>query len=591
MRLENAFREAFDNIMTDGMASHKPTMGAAGRSLANRRTDHRFFVFKSADDWLAYQKRFGDPDVFSTMMSHIDSMARDIAQMEVLGPNPNATMRWAEQLVRKQAEIADNNADGVERWRTREAQRGTNMARNMAAHFTGSVNAPADGRVAFALSNVRNVLTSAQLGAAALSAISDLSFQERATTFNGLTATRAMGRMTSLLNPANGEDRKLAVRLGLVAEEWSQVAAAHNRYVGEVATSEWAKRLSHTVMTVSGLSAWTQAGRWAFGMELLGTLADHRGKKFADLPQALQNGLRRYRLAEEWDTVRATPPYRAKGAEFLRPADIAERTDLGEETRYRLSNALSDFISTETEYAVPSASLRARSRLIGDTAPGNFVGEMVRSAAMYKSFPVTLMHTHLMRGVNQVARNGWKGSGYLAALMISTTLMGALAMNLKEISKGRDPRDMTDWKAWSAAALQGGGLGIWGDFLFSDATRYGSSWAEMLAGPVVGLADDVARETIVANVQRAMAGEDTQLPADVVGLLSRYTPGSSYWLGRVALERKVWDQLEMWVDPDAARRLANQERDRIRDFGNEYWWAPGEAAPSRGPELGAATGN
>ena len=299
------------------------------------------------------------------------------------------------------------------------------------------------------------------------------------------------------------------------------------------------------------------------------------------MPPAFQRALQRYDLADRWDEVRSARLYEHKGASFLRPHELSEIDP-------ELGSRLHNMVATETEYAVPSASLRARSRLVR-SRPGDIFGELGRSFAMYKAFPVTLMHTHLMRGVNEVAKNGWTGSGYLAALMISTTLMGALAMNLKEISKGRDPRDMSDPKAWAAAAMQGGGLGIWGDFFFADATRYGQGWAETFAGPVVGLGDDVGRELIVANVQRALSGEETSIASDTVRLLKQYTPGSSLWPTRVALERAVWDQLETWADPRAPRRFADRERKQLRDFGNEYWWSPGETQPRRAPELAVLT--
>ena len=45
--------------------------------------------------------------------------------------------------------------------------------------------------------------------------------------------------------------------------------------------------------------------------------------------------------------------------------------------------------------------------------------------------------------------------------LIGTTLMGALAMQLKGlVGQGQDPRPMGNAKFWGAAMLQGGGLRI-----------------------------------------------------------------------------------------------------------------------------------
>jgi hypothetical protein len=202
---------------------------------------------------------------------------------------------------------------------------------------------------------------------------------------------------------------------------------------------------------------------------------------------------------------------------------------------------------------------------------------------MYKNFGITLVNTHLMRGMTQP---GAKNKGrYFADLIISTTLMGALAMQLKEMSKGRDPRPMTDNAFWLAAFLQGGGLGIYGDFMFSDVNRFDRGLAETVAGPVVGFADDVRKLTI-GNIVQASQGEDTNAAREMIRFAARYTPGSSLWYSRLALERLVIDQLQLMADPKARSNMRRLEGRYRRDYGQRYWWKPGEMEPSRSPDLG-----
>ena len=83
------------------------------------------------------------------------------------------------------------------------------------------------------------------------------------------------------------------------------------------------------------------------------------------------------------------------------------------------------------------------------------------------------------------------------------------------MSKGRDPRPMEGPEFWGAAFLQGGGLGIYGDFLFSDVNRFDRGLAETIAGPVVGFADDVRKLTI-GNVTQAIKGEDTNAASEFI---------------------------------------------------------------------------
>ena len=206
---------------------------------------------------------------------------------------------------------------------------------------------------------------------------------------------------------------------------------------------------------------------------------------------------------------------------------------------------------------------------------------------MYKNFGVTVVNTHLMRGMT-LDKTSSKG-GYYANLLISTTMMGALALQLKEISKGRDPRDMfgdseETAKFWFAAFMQGGGLGIFGDFINSGTNRFGGGIQETIAGPVAGFADDVLRLS-VQNLYQAATGDDTNAAGELVKFTQRYLPGSSLWYARLALERKVWDQLQLMTDPKARSKFRRAETKYRRDFGQKYWWGSGRYSADKSATL------
>jgi len=578
-KLEIALREVYETIKSEGLNKLTPSGAASGRSLANRRADHRFLVFKDADAWLAYNRKFGGNDVYSTMMAHIDGMARDIAMLEVLGPNPTATLRYMSQLTIKWGSDTGN----LDR-----AKSAVKLAEDMFGLFTGGTNAPIDGRWARFFAGTRQFVQSSQLGAASLSAITDLNFQRMARAHTGLSEAKLIPQVLKLFTPTATEDQKLAVRLGLIAENWSSIASGQMRYVGDVSGSEISRRLADVVMRASFLSPWTQAGRWAFGMEFMGRLADDAGKEFDALDPALQRTMRKYGIGpEHWDIVRATTQYTHKEATFLRPDDIAGRNDLTPSFADDLAMRVMEMIQTETEFAVPSTSLRGRAAMVSDSRPGTVQGELMRSFAMYKSFSVTLLHTHIRRMVTQ--KGAMSKARYGANFIISTTLMGALALQLKEMSKGRDPRPMFGDNAgafWGAALLQGGGLGIIGDFLGSASTnRYGGGLGQTIAGPVFGGVNDVGRLTL-GNALEVAQGKDTNIGNDVVNMLRRYTPVfGSLWYARAAYERMFLDEIQKAVDPDAFRRFRRQENRYRREYGQRYWWSPGEALPDRGPDF------
>ena len=111
-RLNGALDEVFDTIATDGANKIKDGKATLGKkSLVNRRQDHRFLVFKDADSWMKYQERFGEPDAFKTMINHVENMAKDIAELEVLGPNPSSMINAINQYVRKTTSQVTKSGD------------------------------------------------------------------------------------------------------------------------------------------------------------------------------------------------------------------------------------------------------------------------------------------------------------------------------------------------------------------------------------------------------------------------------------------------------------------------------------------------
>lgn len=554
----------YDTIRTNGLSDLIPGQ-QGGSKLANRRQDHRVLAFKDADAWLAYHNKYGHQDIYTTLTDHLNSMAHDIAKLEVLGPNPEATFRYLKDLALKRGDLAP----GI---KSAELEAYWNVASGK-ANQVESVTL-ADGSAA-----VRHWLAAAQLGSAFLSAIADLAFTQQTARYNGLKATRVMRRQLSLMNPANAADRLAAVKMGLVAESWVRRALAANRFV-EVTGAGFAAKVADFTMRASLLSPWTDSGRKAFGMEFMGFVADQTGRRFDELDPKLQQGLTGYGITrEDWDVLRATELLDHDGAKFFSVENLMNRTDLDEGARINLATKVQEMILTETDYAVPVPDSRARALLTGGTRRGTIVGELLRDVALFKSFPVTVITSHLLRGALQ--HGTVNKAAYLGQLTIATTVLGALALQLKDISKGRNPRDMDTAEFWGAAFVQGGGAGIFGDFVYSGlkgTNRFDQSLIDTALGPVGSLVTDVSALTL-GNLNQLIHGEDTKLPAEVVQFLRSYTPGGSLWYSRLAWERGVIDQLTRLTDPRAHRRFSRMVRKRRDEYGQDFWWRPGESEP------------
>lgn len=580
--LEILLKDAFDAIKTDGYSRRSPA-ARHGSAMYNRRADHRFFKFKSADDWMAYSEKFGaGRDAFRVMLGHLDNMAMDIATMEELGPNPIHTFQYLTDAAKSMAARSDDP-------KAFDRARGIiGHANGMMDLFTGATNVPTRNGFAKGSAALRNYLTSAHLGSAILSSVTDFNTQRIAAGFVGMSK---LGPMRQLMRLAtSSEMRKVAAEAGLIFENAVDVGNAVARYEMEDLHIEAAARMADLTIRSSGLGWLTEIQRQAFGMEFMSKAVKWQKSSWADLDPKAKRMFESYGITgQDWGQIQAAKIHTAQnGLQLLRAQEIAETAGNSLADRYM------EAMTSLTEYAVPSTDLFGRAGVINKTQPGTILGEAARFGLQFKSFPVTIMVTQLGRIMSE-AYQGRPGTAltYGAGLLVGNTLMGALALQLKELSKGRDPRDATTAEFWAASVAQGGGAGIFGDFFFADVNRFGGSIGQTMMGPGVGFLDDMLRLT-VGNARELALGEDTNFGREMVGMLRRYTPGGSLWYLRLAYEREVLDQIQTIVDPRAAQSFRRRVQS-AREYGTKYFAPPGSSVISgkgrvRAPDLSNALG-
>lgn len=552
-----ALRDVFETIRTDGW--NKREAGSAGKgSMAKRHADERFLHFKSADDWMAYQRKFGAGTAFDAMMGHIDGMSREIAAMEILGPNPTATVRWLKDSIEKSAAMADGAGSKA----TDKAAAGAKQIDRLFNEITGGAGRAENRTLALTFSTVRSLQTAAKLGSATLSAVTDTAFQASTRHFNGLGSASIIHGYIKLFRPGAKADQQLAVRLGLIANEWSARAAAQGRYLNEELTGQVSRRLAEGVLRVSGLSRWTEAGRWAFGMEFLGHITDNRGLAFDKLNRGFREALDRYGIsASDWDHIRATPLEADGGANWLKPSNVANR---------ELGDKLLEMIATETDFAVPAADITTRAMMNSIAPKGTFHGEIVRSGLLFKSFGISMLLQQSRRIMEQ---SGPNAARYAAGLLIGTTLTGALAMQLKNLAGGKDPQQMDHPGFWGAAILQGGGFGIFGDFIQSSESRFGGGFAQTVAGPLISDADNIR-----------LAAQSSHPGWALARVAKSELPGQSLWYTKLAFDRLVTDQIQEALDP-TYRQSWDRMKKRAKDQRTQYYWPAGKTQPDRAPNM------
>jgi hypothetical protein len=550
-QVEDLLAYVYESITTGGLNKVKDlTVPRLGKKLARKGSERRVLYFKDAESWIEYQKDFGQGDLFTVMTDYIEQSANDIALLEILGPNPNTTFEALFAMAKK---------EGFDFGQERQVRSIFNVV-------SGKVNQGELTTFADGLTTYRNIETAALLGKAFLSSFSDIGFQLITAKYNGVPAFKTLSRHLGTFVKNDPADMRAAARIGLIADTWVQTANSGNRYADIYGVGRSSK-VANAVMKASLLEPWTNSGRKAFGMEFSGALADNFSKTFDELDDALKAAFQRNDiLPEDWDVLRKTELFEHKGATF---ADFT----LDETGKFHR------MVLMETDLAVPTPDARVRAVTTGGLSRNTAEGALWRSAFMVKSFPITIGLTHFYRAAYQATTIG--KLQYAASLLATTSVLGGIALLAKDIAAGRDPRPVDNPKFFASAIQQGGGLGIFGDFVFSDVNRFGGGITETIIGPTGDTVDTAVRFTL-GNLREAVQGEETNILGEAGKIVERYTP--NIW--QIALfKQALFDQYEMMADPDAQLKFRRMIRKRESEYNQEYWWRPGEFTPRRAPEF------
>lgn len=588
---ERVFGEIYDNAIA-GWVDGPPTAAQQGRTmLANSRSDPRIIVLKDAASWQGFAGKYGAHDSpFEAMMAHIARMSDDVAKLRVLGPNPEGLKRYISSLFDRELEtLTVSPAEGASaqtklaalkanRQAEASVRKGRKDFETAWSHLTGVADQPVDTAFAKTMGDMRSGLVSAQMGSAVISSLSDNMTLAMTARMNGLPVMDVVGRATRELLEPGSEVR--AAQMGLVADAMVQGMHSVDRFVGETVRSGRAAQLAGATIRASGLRRWSAALRNAYGLESMALYAREAGKAFGELDARIRDSFARYGIdASDWDVIRATSLHEERPNAFLlRPMDVRAQ---GGEAAGAAADKLKRLIDTEMDYAVIDADPRTRAMLLGDTRAGTVTGEAVRATLLYKTFPITFLSTHLAR----MTARGWDGSrlSHGAIAFMGMWALGVVSMQAKQIANGKgayelDPTTKQGQRAWAAGLLQGGGLGIFGDFVGADMTKFGNSLPATIAGAQVAAAESVWKFAY-GNVQRSLKGEPTHWAGDALYTAARFVPGSSLWYARTAFQRAIVDQAALAIDPRTPERFRRMERQAQEEFHQQFWWRPGEALP------------
>jgi hypothetical protein len=585
---------AWESIATGGI--NQMTPGAPGQSmLANRRAFAREIHYKDADSYLAYQQQFGEQSLWGVITGHVEGLSKEIAMLETYGPNADRSfsVMLEKQL---QAKALDNPEA------TTKAEMEARRLANLYDFVSGRTQPVVNEHLAQTFDTLRNWLVSSRLGSAVITALTDEATIHLTANINKLPEMQLLANELAALNPANQTEKNLALRAGLAIDT---MIGELNRWGQDNLGPTFSSKMASTVMRASGMNALDGARRRAFGVTMMSSLGEIAGKYKtlkdidpADYRILLSKGITAenfqvWKLAqlEQWGAGNGvlTPEsiMRIPDADLV-AAGFADATVAKREAVLRLLGVVLE----ETDMAVIRPGAADKFLTGAGMERGTWKGELTRSFFLFKSFPLAMIARHWMRGMGMETAGG--KAGYIASLVVGTTVLGAASQTINDLLQGKNPRNYNPFEGeygarnWMAAMLKGGSLGIYGDFLFSGATQHGNTGPiASLLGPVAGLVEEAFNLT-QGNIIQAMQGKDTKFGAEAVKFIRGNLPGANLWYTKAAMDHLIFHQLQEYFSPGY---LATMQRRAQREFGQTYFWQPGTGLDGmRAPDFEKAIG-
>ena len=586
----------FDNIVTGNHAKTSDLNSVDGskffvdgfkgtKNLAKSMSQSRVIHFKDGLSSYKYAQEYSRMTLAEGVISGFTHDAQSIALLETFGTNP--------------ANMFERLLDDIRGTKDIELRRKfrEKMLRNQFAELDGTTRQKGISRnvlgmdVSFAgiSAGWRMLQNMAKLGFATISSFSDIATKAafiNANTERGVFASYGVA-FKDVLEGFQGKKRKELSYLLLVGVE-NFLNDVHARFGANDSGPGKMAKAQQMFFKLNGMQWWNNSQKTGLARMLAADLANYSSRSFDKVPPETQRLLKLYDIDEaDWSLFKNISGKADDGRNYVIPGMVDElspdlidpiirnkegKLDITDKMRQEfkdnLRTKIAMYYADSADAAIPTPGARERAIMNQGLPRGTVLGEAIRMVAQLKGFPITYITKGLGR---QKATAGYYG---VAKMMVGSTVMGYLSITLKDVLKGKEPRDVflgdgefnTD--LLKQAFLQGGGAGIYGDFIFNEYNRYGRSFQETLLGPTAGAVDDIFK----------MFGKlaDGDIPTQkALSFALQNTPYINLFYTKLALDYLFLHDLQELAKPGFLRDMEYRIQ---RDFEQDYIVSPQETS-------------
>jgi len=578
--LRATFNHIYESIRTGGANKLEPGQFAAKGEVADRYNEHRYVHLRGPDDYIEAMQKYGaSRDIVTAIQDHISALSRDIARIEMLGPNADAKAQF---LIAREGQRLKNNG-----MRAKVVDAEMKYAQALYDEVSGrrdtifSERGDAIGR------NVRSTVLAARIGGATISNIPhEAAFLAHAWS-NGLPVMKIFKDqiVDTFAKRKEGDIDFLDVN-GLTNDHQHSMIS---NFVTDEIKPGFSDKSLRAVTLVSGLDRVNHMKFNNYAVAMSNRIGQ-TVRTVKDLAGAMDRDrfMSHYGVTDkDFSVWKLADQSEYKGSKVLTISDIYQIPDkqlenLGNPSLLRRDavTRLMAVVNGETRHAVneksPSISMVTKG-MDAKSGTQEFQNQVWKSLMTLKTWPLNMMYVQWSRAMSMPTTLG--KLYYAAILAAGGTLGGYMTVQAKSLLLGKDPLHLDDKALWIESIMSGGGSGIFGDVLLNPDKNAGDAgdWIKNIVGPVGGAVADVG--SLVTN---AIKGDVKNFGKKAVNLTKDFTPGANIWYLVAAWNRLVFTNIQNMINPSYGAQLEGQALSR----GQRYYVHPSGGVEA--PDLSTA---
>jgi hypothetical protein len=571
LEISKILNSIYDSLMTGDHLKHGGTNSIYGtKNVTNRLNSSRVLHFKDLQARQEYNIKFGEPSLQTSVFNVLTSSAKNIVMMQELGTNPQDTFNKILALLKKKYKNSDY-----------KIVRDLNFENFQGAfsQIDGSINVIGSQTLAKIGIVVRGTGDMARLGGTVITSFADLA------PYMGTTNFQGRGLLTGLFEAINGllggNNRAAMEALEVVSN--SIVVSNRGNVFGDGGDLTGSiGNLRNKFFKWNGLNGWVASLKSSMALGVAKFYGSLSETKFFNLEKRERNFLTLYGIDEgKWDMLRSIKSLAVDNKRYLTAEGAKDISDsvinkyLGRKLSAReLRNFKNDLeltwrnvLNDQGTHGTPEPDTQIRAITTMGSIKGTYMGELNRFIMQYKNFSVSLYKKILRREMDSYGPDESKliGASMLASTLMLGTIFGYIVLSVKDMLSGRSPRDPKKLSVIMQSFVQGGGGGIYGDFLMSEIqNQYGNGIFETALGPT---ASDIKKFIDMVKTMN----EPKKAGKKFLELAEGHTPFINLYYTKAAYDYLIGYQIKEYLDPGFFKRMKDRNEE---NRGQTYYFKP-----------------